>query len=72
MLLYITFIIPPKTHQQNFITVHNFLSNVVHKQTDGEQIHLEKSILPKTLEALGQPRPPWPKQLITPKLLLIL
>ena len=51
---------PPYTHKILSQSVHNFLSNIVHKQTD------RKPILPKTLEVLRERRPPWPKQIITP------
>ena len=48
---------PRPLHKVSSQSIHNFLSNVVHKQTD-------KPILPKTLEALGECRPPWPRQII--------
>ena len=41
-------------------SVHNILSYVVHNQ------QTDKPILPKTLEALGECRTPWPRQIITP------
>ena len=49
---------PGSLHKISFQSVHNFLSNVVHRQTD-------KPNLPKTLEALRECRPPWPRQIIT-------
>ena len=40
-------------HKISSQSVHNFLSNVVHRQTN-------------KLEALRERRPPWPRQIITP------
>ena len=50
---------PGPLHKISSQSVHNFLSNVVHRQTD-------KPMLPKTLEALRERRPPWPRHIITP------
>ena len=47
-------------------SVHNFLSNVVHKQTN-RQTNVTKNVTSLALdEALGERRPPWPRQIITP------
>ena len=49
---------PGPLHKISSQSVQNFLSKVVHRQTN-------KSMLPKTLEALRERRPPWPRQIIT-------
>ena len=46
---------PGPLHKISSQSVHNHLSNVVPGQT-----------LPKTLEALRERRPPWPRHIITP------
>ena len=48
-------------HKISSQSVHSFLSNVVHRQTNRRTI----PTLPKTLEALRERRPPWPRQVIT-------
>ena len=54
---------PGPLHKISSQSVHNLLSNVVHRQTDKQT---NKSMLPKTLEALRERRPPWPRHIITP------
>ena len=48
---------PGPLHKSASQSVHNILSNVVHKQTDKQT---------NKLEALRERRPPWPRQIITP------
>ena len=55
---------PRPLHKISSQSVYNFLSNVVHRQTN-------KPTLPKTLEALRERRPPWPRQIITPILSIV-
>ena len=54
---------PGPLHKISSQSVHNFLSYVVHRQTSWQT---DKPTLPKTLEALSERRPPWPRQIITP------
>ena len=68
---------PGPLHTISSQSVHNVLSDVVHRQTD-KQTNATKNItsfakevtnkpmLPKTLEALREHRPTWPGQIIPP------
>ena len=54
---------PGPFHKISSQSVDNVLSNVVHRQTNKQT---DKPTLPKTLEALKERRPPWPRHIITP------
>ena len=53
---------PGPLHKISSQSVYNFLSNVVHRQTNKQT---NKPTLPKTLEALRERRSPWKRQIIT-------